>query len=158
VSPRLSKPVAIILGACAQAAALAAVADPSGTRPFAAPDAIGQPAAPTAGGLGHVTLALLLVLAAIFAVAWVIKRVRGLGNRVGDAIDIIADIPLGQKERAVLLKVGQAQILVGVAPGQVNTLYVLTEPIDLTSNAAPPGGAQDARPNFKALLMRSLGK
>jgi flagellar protein FliO/FliZ len=158
---RLLKPVAIILGVCAQAAALAAfAADTPAGRPFAAPDAVGQPAAaPTATGLGQVTLALVLVLGAVFAVAWVIKRVRGFGNRVGDAIDVIADIPLGQKERAVLLKVGQTQILVGVAPGQINTLHVLTEPLDLTKPpAAGPGGPQDPRPDFKALLMRSLGK
>jgi flagellar protein FliO/FliZ len=159
VLPRLSKPVAIILGACAPVAAFAAVADTPATRPFAAPDVTGHPAAaPGASGLGQVTLALLLVLAAVFAVAWVVKRVRGLRNRVGDAIDVIGEIPLGQKERAVLLKVGQTQILVGVAPGRVNTLHVLTEPIDLRTPPATPGGPQDPRPNFKALLMRSLGK
>lgn len=103
----------------------------------------------------QVTLALLLVLVAVFAVAWVIKRMRGFGNRVGDAIDVIADIPLGQKERAVLLKVGQTQILIGVAPGQVNTLHVLTEPIELTK---PGAGPNDGRPTFKQLMMRSLGK
>ena len=67
----------------------------------------------------------------------------------------IADIPLGQKERAVLLKVGNTQILVGVAPGQVNTLHVLTEPLDLTK---PDAGPADNRPTFKSLMLRSLGK
>jgi flagellar protein FliO/FliZ len=144
-----------MLGACAQAAA--AFADTPVGRPFAAPDSIGQPAAaPSVTGLGQVTLALLVVLGAVFAVAWVVRRVRGFGNRVGDAIDVIADIPLGQKERAVLLKVGQTQILVGVAPGQVNTLHVLTEPIDLSK---PPSTAPgNGNPTFKSLLMRSLGK
>jgi flagellar protein FliO/FliZ len=136
--------------------ALAAfAADAPAGRPFAAPEAIGQPAAPSVSGLGQVTLALLVVLGAVFAVAWVVKRVRGFGNRVGDAIDVIADIPLGQKERAVLLKVGKAQILIGVAPGQVNTLHVLTEPIELPK---PPAGVSDTGPSFKSLLMRSLGK
>lgn len=130
-------------------------ADAPAGRPFAAPEAIGQPAAPSVSGLGQVTLALLVVLGAVFAVAWVVKRVRGFGNRVGDAIDVIADIPLGQKERAVLLKVGKAQILLGVAPGQVNTLHVLTEPIELPK---PPAGVSDTGPSFKSLLMRSLGK
>jgi flagellar protein FliO/FliZ len=96
----------------------------------------------------------LLVLVAIFAVAWVARRMRGF-NRVGDAIDVLADIPLGQKERAVLLKVGQKQILVGVAPGRVNTLHVLEEPLDLKK---PTAGPNDSRPNFKQLMLRSLGK
>lgn len=151
---KLSKPASLMFGAFAQVAAFAAFADgsaPTG-HPFAAPSAIGQPSTPSVGGLGQVTLALLIVLGAVFAVAWVVKRVRGFGNRVGNAIDVIADIPLGQKERAVLLKVGKAQILIGVAPGRVNTLHVLTEPIEL-----PPPSA-DPRPTFKSLMMRSLGK
>ena len=143
----------MILGTLPQA--IVAFAESPAARPFAAPDSISQPTAPSASGLGQVTFALLLVLAAIFAVAWLVKRARGFGNRVGDAIDVIADIPLGQKERAVLLKVGNTQILVGVAPGQVNTLHVLTDPIDLTR---PPAGPNDPRPNFRSLLMRSLGK
>jgi flagellar protein FliO/FliZ len=157
VLSRLSKPASLIFGACAQVAAVAVFAEgaaPAG-HPFAAPAAIGQPTTPSVGGLGQVTLALLIVLGAVFAVAWVVKRMRGFGNRVGSAIDVIADIPLGQKERAVLLKVGKAQILIGVAPGRVNTLHVLAEPIDLT---APPATPTDPRPTFKQLMMRSLGK
>jgi flagellar protein FliO/FliZ len=155
VRSKLATLAVITLGICTPAIVLAAVGDVPTGRPFAAPDTAAQPATPGATGLGHVALALLLVLCAIFVVTWLLKRVRGIGNRVGDAIDVIADIPLGQKERAVLLKVGRTQILVGVAPGQVNTLHVLTEPIDL---ARPPADSNDPRPNFKALLMRSLGK
>ena len=72
------------------------------------------------------------MLAAIFLVAWLLRRMRIVGNRVGGAIDVLANVQLGQKERAVLLKVGTDQILVGVAPGQVSTLHVLTEPLEIT--------------------------
>ncbi len=150
----------MLFGAIAQAAALVAFAadasaPPATSHPFAAPQAVTAPTAPTAGGLAQVTFALLLVLVAIFAVAWVARRMRGFNNRVGEAIDVLADIPLGQKERAVLLKVGQKQILVGVAPGRVNTLHVLEEPLDLKK---PTAGPTDSRPNFKQLMLRSLGK
>jgi flagellar protein FliO/FliZ len=147
-----------MLALAAQAAAFSAFADPTSPvtgHPFAAPQAISQPAAPGVGSLGQVTLSLLIVLGAVFAVAWVVRRMRGIGNRTGGAIDVVADIPLGQKERAVLLRVGQTQILVGVAPGRVNTLHVLAEPIEL---AKPPAGPTDQRPTFKALMLRSLGK
>jgi flagellar protein FliO/FliZ len=120
---------------------------------FAAPQSSAPSAAPSFSGLGQVTFALLVVLAAVFLVAWLVRRVRSFGNRVGTALDVLAEIPLGQKERAVLLKVGQTQILVGVAPGQVKTLHVLTEPIELKTPAVA-----DARPSFKALMLRSLGK
>lgn len=108
------------------------------------------------GGLGQVTLALLLVLGTLFALAWLLRRMRGFGNRVGGAVDVLAHVTLGQKERAVLLKVGSAQILLGVAPGRVNTLYVLPEPLELAQRSAP--AATDASPSFRALLLRSLGK
>lgn len=145
------------LGATAPSSATVddASAPPAISHPFAAPQAVTTPTAPTAGGLAQVTFALLLVLVAIFAVAWVARRMRGFNNRVGDAIDVLADIPLGQKERAVLLKVGAKQILVGVAPGRVNTLHVLEEPLDLKK---PTAGPTDSRPNFKQLMLRSLGK
>jgi flagellar protein FliO/FliZ len=161
VSPvrlNLTKALWTILGAGAQAMTFAAFADtaqPATGHPFAAPQFTSQPATPSVTGLGQVTFALIVVLGTVFAIAWAVRRMRGFGNRVGSAIDVIADIPLGQKERAVLLKIGQTQILVGVAPGQVNTLHVLTEPIDLTK---PTAGSDDGRPTFKSLMLRSLGK
>ena len=119
---------------------------------FAAPQTAPAAHAGGLGGLGEVTLALLLVLGAVFALAWFLKRVRAFGSRAGGALDVLAQVPLGQKERAVLVKVGPTQLLLGVAPGRVNTLYVLPEPLDLTR--APSG---DAPSPFRALL-RSLGK
>ena len=123
---------------------------------FAAPQATGAAHPAGVGGLGEVTFALIIVLAAIFIVAWIVRRVRGVGNRFGSAIDVLADVPLGQKERAVLLKVGQTQILLGVAPGRVNTLHVLAEPVVLTKPPAVP--SDDSRPSFRSVFMRSLGK
>jgi flagellar protein FliO/FliZ len=122
---------------------------------FAAPHTASTAAPAGAGGLASVTLALLIVLAAIFAVAWVARRVRGVGNRVGNAIDVLADVPLGPKERAVLLKVGTEQVLIGVAPGRVSALHVLREPVEVTkaTTATTP-----AATSFSALLKRSLGK
>jgi flagellar protein FliO/FliZ len=122
---------------------------------FAAPHAASTAAPVGAGGLASVTFALLIVLAAIFAVAWLARRVRGIGNRVGNAIDVLADVPLGPKERAVLLKVGAEQILIGVAPGRVSALHVLREPVEVTK---APAATTPAAASFSALLKRSLGK
>lgn len=122
---------------------------------FAAPQTAPATHAGALGGLGEVTLALLLVLGAVFALAWVLKRVRGFGSRVGRSVEVLAQVPLGQKERAVLVKVGATQILVGVAPGHVNTLYVLPEPLAL--DRAPDAPGSDGHAPFRALL-KSLGK
>jgi flagellar protein FliO/FliZ len=164
----------------------------SAAEPFAAPQAAEPIAAPGAGSLVQVTLSLLLVLAAVFAAAWVMRRLRGFGRFAPGAIEIVADVALGTKERAVLIQVGKQQVLLGVAPGRVNTLHVLSEPVaaargphpgpppatgggdanastsvyptpgNAVSSSFPPpvaggGLGGGARPDFKAILKRSLG-
>jgi flagellar protein FliO/FliZ len=124
-------------------------------RPFASPTAVNAVTPPGVGSLGQVTFALGLVLAVIFAAAWLLRRMRGFGKTGTGALDVIADLPVGQKERAVLIRVGTTQILLGVAPGRVSTLHVLTEPV-ATAPPADPNSPQ--RPTFKSLLMKSLGK
>jgi len=146
----MSPPPLIMLAALAGRPSAAPAA---GAHYFAAPD-LAAPAAPGLGGLGEVTLALAVVLAAIFALAWIVRRVRGVGARAG-AIDVLAEVRLGPKERAVLLKVGKQQLLVGVAPGQVSALHVLAEPVDV-ARGEPLGETE--RPTFASLLKRSLGK
>ena len=136
-------------------------------KPFAAPQVADHAPVATAGSLAQVTLSLLLVLAAVFAAAWVVRRMRGFGKFGPNAIQIIADTPLGTKERAVLIQVGNQQLLLGVAPGQVSLLHVLAEPVghrpQATGDSQGQGGqsvvssGSDARPDFKAILKRSLG-
>src|SRR5947208_97377 len=91
-------------------------------RPFAAPAAVNTVTPSGVGSLGQVTLALGVVLAFIFGAAWLMRRMRGFRKPNGAALDVLADLPLGQKERAVLIRCGSVQLLLGVAPGRVNTL------------------------------------
>jgi flagellar protein FliO/FliZ len=138
-------------------AAVAAAPTLSGARLFAGSPGASAPVG--FGGVVSVSLALLAVLAAIFAVAWLARRMRGFGNRVGNALEVLADVPLGPKERAVLIRLGAEQILVGVAPGRVSALHVLREPVEISRGAtAAAPSAPDTRPSFRALLKRSLGK
>ncbi|HEU4486209.1 MAG TPA: flagellar biosynthetic protein FliO [Povalibacter sp.] len=125
-------------------------------KPFAAPQTPEHPAASTAGSLLQVTLSLALVLAAVFAAAWVVRRLRGFGRFGANAIQVVADAPLGTKERAVLVQVGEQQLLLGVTQSQVNLLHVLPQPISIAPPPAP-GGEQGNRPDFAAILKRSLG-
>lgn len=133
-------------------------------QPFAAPETAKAVSSSPAAGLVQVTLSLMLVLAAVFAAAWIVRRMRNFGRPGAGAINIIADVALGQKERAVLIQVGAQQLLVGVAPGRVNTLHVLAEPV--RTNDAQRGGGGDGnspssspspQPDFKSILKRSLG-
>ena len=122
---------------------------------FAAPGAVAGAPATGVAGLGQVTLALCIVLGAIFVCAWFARRMRNISSGRSGALSVVAELRLGPKERAVLLQVGATQLLVGVAPGQINALHVLAEPLAPQAPAAPTSldGA-----SFKALLRRSLGK
>jgi flagellar protein FliO/FliZ len=131
--------------------------------PFAVPV---QPAVPSAaGGLLRVTVALLVVLAAVLAAAWLARRMRAIGGGGSSpSLELLAQLPLGTRERAVLVRVGDRRLLLGVAAGNIRTLHVL-EPQASAANAAsmPQAGEAGAdpgavRPSFKSLLLKSLGK
>jgi flagellar protein FliO/FliZ len=121
---------------------------------FAAPGAAASVPMSGVAGLGQVTLALCIVLGAIFLCAWLTRRMRNIGVGRAGAINVVAEVRLGPKERAVLLQVGTSQLLVGVAPGQVTALHVLAEPLSPQATIAPGGDAL----SFKSLLRKSLGK
>jgi len=72
----------------------------------------------TAGGL-------LLILGLIFATGWLLRRFGRLPMASKGDITILSGVSLGPRERAVLLRVGDTRLLVGVAPGRVQTLHVL---------------------------------
>ena len=113
----------------------------------------------TGGGLAEVTLALIVILALIAGLAWLGKRMRGFGAIGGgrDRIQVLSNQVLGPKERCVLIRVGEIDILIGVAQGNVRPLHVFPAGASTEAPPAPPStGAK--LPNFKELLMRSLGK
>ncbi len=80
--------------------------------------------------LVKVAVGLFLVVIAIFASAWFYRR---FGQQVGvssQSLKLIGGISLGNRERVVLMKVGDQQILLGITPGQIQKLHVLEHPIE----------------------------
>jgi flagellar protein FliO/FliZ len=122
---------------------------------FAAPGAAAHGSA--AGGTLEVTLALLLVVGLIALLAWAARRLRGFGiGGVSERIQVLSDRAVGPKERCLLVRVGDTDILLGVAAGAVRALHVFPVGANTAAPAATP--ASTRMPNFKDLLMRSLGK
>ncbi len=93
-----------------------------------------------AGGVLQVIFALLFVLAIIVGLAFLMRRLGAVPQAAGGAIRVLGGVALGQRERAVLVQVGETQLLVGIAPGEIRTLHVLDKPISVPT--APPGGDQ----------------
>jgi flagellar protein FliO/FliZ len=135
----------------AHAAAAASFAAPTMTTPTST--------ASGAGGLLRVSIALLVVLAAVLGTAWLAKRLRGFSAAGNGGLEILSQLPLGARERAVLIRVGDRQLLLGVGSGGVRTLHVLDSPAaGAGGGGAAPIASASARPNFRELLLRSLGK
>lgn len=142
-----------IVGACQ----LACAAD---NAPFAAATAPVLPG--PVGGTLRVALSMILVLGALLATAWIARRMRGASGSPSGGLEVLSQVSLGARERAVLIRVGERQLLVGVAPGSVRTLHVLRAGSNTPACAAASDGALPSAgpspPSFKALLLKSLGK
>jgi flagellar protein FliO/FliZ len=57
-----------------------------------------------------------------------LKRFNGVSASMGGDMRIVSSVGVGQRERAVLLQVGEQQVLLGVGPGNVRALHVFDEP------------------------------
>ena len=80
----------------------------------------------------------VLVICVLLAVLLLLKRFNGAGSSRSGQMRVIASLGLGQRERAVLIEVGNEQFLVGVAPGSVNMLHALPDPVRPASESAKP--------------------
>lgn len=79
----------------------------------------------SADSLIDTALGLLIVLGVMLALAWLVKRYAQLPGLGKGQVQILGGVSLGARERAVLLTVEGRRLLVGVAPGRVQTLLVL---------------------------------
>ncbi len=110
---------------------------------------VGSPAV-DAGSVLQVFLGLVVVLMLIGAVAWLLRHVLRLQPTMSGQLRILGGLSMGARERVVLLKVGETQLLLGVAPGRVHTLHVLDRPLaEPTHETRLPRG-------FAAQLGRAL--
>ena len=72
-------------------------------------------------------VSLSAVLALVAALAWIAKKLRA-GNRArGGLIEILSGVSLGTRDKVVLLRVGDEQVLVGVSPAGMRALHVLRD-------------------------------
>jgi len=100
----------------------------------------------SAGYLAQVVGSLLLVFVCLFGVVYLLKRFNHVGGGTGSVLRVIGSTSVGQREKVVLLEVGNEQLLIGVAAGSVRTLHVLEERVTNDKSA----GKQTA--DFAAVL------
>lgn len=114
----------------------------------------GQGPGPGPGYLLQLAGGLVVVLLGIFALAWIMRRVTRFQSAAGERMRVLGALSVGARERVVLVQVGEEQILVGVAAGQVRKLHVLSEPLP---EPVPRAGARPGiGPNFAERLGQAL--
>lgn len=129
----------MVLRKHAPALALAAAALCLGAAAVAATPAQSVPGPVDAGSLLGPALRMVLslgaVLALVLGLAWGAQRLRAGGRLKTGMIEIVSGVSLGAREKVVLLRVGQEQVLVGVSPSGMRALHVMKDA------AAPPFAA-----------------
>lgn len=114
--------------------------------------AVPPPSATSAGAIGGALFSLILVVALILALGWLARRMPGIargGNANG--LRVVATLPIGQRERLMVVEVGDTQLLIGAGPGGIHTLHTLDQP--LPESSAPAGPSP-----FAQMLAQHFGK
>ncbi len=90
---------------------------------------------------------LLAVLALVFLMAWVMRRFGRGALAGGSGLRVLGALSVGARERVILIQAGETQLLVGVAPGRVQSLLTLDKPIAIEPGrtAGGPGFAERLR-------------
>jgi flagellar protein FliO/FliZ len=97
------------------------------------------PSAVGAGSMLQFAFGLAVVLGLILAAGWFMKRFN-VGPKAPGTVKVIAGASVGQRERVVVVEIGDKWLVLGVAPGRVNALTEMPRG-ELTAAPAPAGAA-----------------
>lgn len=86
------------------------------------------------GNIFQLFSGLFVVILSIVIVVWLIKRLGRFSYSGQQTVNVIGGVSLGTREKIVLIEIGNEQLLIGVAPGQVSMLHKLSEPIEVAQN------------------------
>lgn len=87
------------------------------------------------GMLTQLTLGLAVVLALAVGLSWLLRR--HVPPR-GGAIRVIGGLPLGSRERLLLIEVDETRLLIGVTSQQIQTLHIFPPAPPLAMTPDPP--------------------
>jgi flagellar protein FliO/FliZ len=118
-------------------ALLAAVA-PGVLRAAPTTNAIVPPTVDTGAELLRVVLSLIGVIAMILIAGWLSRRAQARVRPGGRRIRCLETMPVGMKERVMLIDVGGTQLLLGSSPSGLRMLHVLDKPVDDDTSAVSP--------------------
>ncbi len=87
------------------------------------------------GDYGEVTRvlgSLMVVIFIIFFLAYFLKKLKvGQQFSIDGPIKVVATLPVGTKEKLILVQVGEEQILVGMSAQGLQPVHTLKKPVDV---------------------------
>lgn len=111
-----------------------------------------------AAGLMQAGFGLALVIGLIFLLAWVVRRFGLQPSGNGRLLKVVSSVMVGQRERVVVVEIGNAWLVLGVAAGQVRALHTLpAQTLDETL-AKPAVNGSDAGRAFAQKLLESVNR
>ena len=101
-----------------------------------------------------VVFGLLLIIVLIFVVAWLLRKLSVVSMAGNQTMKVLGALPVGTRERVLLVDVAGEQLLLGVAPGRVSYLKSLDSPV--VTDAANTSGEFSSK--LKQLLQTADNK
>jgi flagellar protein FliO/FliZ len=96
-----------------------------------------------AGSAGTALFALIFVIGLIVVLGKLAKRMPGIGAASGrKGLRLVASLPLGPKDRVMVVEVGGKQLLVGVGEGGPRLIHTLDNPLPEEEAKQPASFAQ----------------
>lgn len=92
----------------------------------------------SSGYLLKLVFSLVIVLALMFVVVWLLKRTGRFNGRAGSyPLNVLAQMPVGTRERVLLIAVGERQMLLGVSQGHIEPLGWVDPPLSPDTISKP---------------------
>lgn len=70
-------------------------------------------------------IGLVIVLSIFFVCVWALRKLNASTANSTEKMHVVGGIPLGLREKVILLQVGKKQLVLGITPGRIETLHVL---------------------------------
>jgi flagellar protein FliO/FliZ len=121
---------------------------------FSLPAGAAESSAPIGELGGHLVQAILglaVVLAVLIVGLKLIKRLSHSGTAVAGQLRVLGGAAVGPRERVVLVEIGETWLVLGVAPGRVNSLHALPRRDTAVPSIRPPAGG-----DFQSWLARLM--
>lgn len=102
---------------------------------------------------GKLTIALAAVLLCFWILSLVVKQLRGGALKTSENLKIVTALPIGQRERLLVVQVAGQQLLIGATAENITKLHELETPIVLNNV-----GTGEESGDFRSILKLALNK